>query len=115
MRCGAVQPAFICGTNAEKIITQTKDEKTWILFRHCLVGAFVVGRLGSHRLFNTQQQNSETVDILVATLVELSGKHLGALIAVERGTDIGSHTESGTELDCKLSTEVIRAAKIELQ
>ena len=67
----------------------------------------LLAELGSHKLFNTQQQNSETVDILVTTLVELSGKHLGALIAVERGTDIGSHTESGTELDCKLSTEMM--------
>lgn len=63
--------------------------------------------LGSHRLFNTQQQNLETVEILASTLVDLSSRHLGALIAVERGTDIGAHIESGVELDCKLSTEML--------
>ena len=63
--------------------------------------------LGSHRLFNTQQQSLETVEILASTLVDLSSRHLGALIAVERGTDISSHIESGVELDSKLSTEIL--------
>ncbi len=67
----------------------------------------LLAELGSHRLFNTQQQNLETVDILASTLVDLSGKHLGALIAVERGTDIGSHIDSGVELDSKISTELL--------
>ena len=67
----------------------------------------LLAELGSHRLFNTQQQNFETVDILASTLVDLSGKHLGALIAVERGTDIGSHIDSGVELDSKISTELL--------
>ncbi len=67
----------------------------------------MLAQLGSHRLFNTQLQNMETVEILASTLVELSGRHLGALIAVERGTDIGSHIESGVELDSKLSTELL--------
>ncbi len=67
----------------------------------------MLAQLGSHRLFNTQQQSMETVEVLASTLVDLSSKHLGALIAVERGTDIGSHTESGVEIDCKLSTELL--------
>ncbi len=67
----------------------------------------LLAELGSHRLFNTQQQNQETVEILTSTLVDLSSRHLGALIAVERGTDISSHIESGVELDSKLSTELL--------
>jgi diadenylate cyclase len=67
----------------------------------------LLAELGSHRLFDTQQQNLEAVEILATALVDLSSKHLGALVAVERGTDLGAHTESGVELDCKLSSEVM--------
>ncbi len=67
----------------------------------------LLAQLGSHRLFAVQEQSLETVEILASTLVELSSKHLGALIAVERGTDISMHMESGVEIDCKLSTELL--------
>jgi diadenylate cyclase len=67
----------------------------------------MLAQLGSHRLFGTNEQSLETVEILASTLVDLSSKHLGALIAVERGTDIGAHIESGVEIDCKLSTELL--------
>ena len=67
----------------------------------------LLAELGSHRLFNTTQQTSETVDVLASTLVELSSRHLGALIAVERGTDISAHIESGIEIDSLISKELL--------
>ncbi len=67
----------------------------------------MLAQLGSHRLFATPQQKRETVGIITATAFELSNKHLGAIIAIERTTDIQSQIESGVELDAILSPEIV--------
>lgn len=67
----------------------------------------LLAQLGSHRFFAAPQHGREMVEVLAETTYELSNKHLGALIAIERGTEIQSHIESGVELDCKFSTELI--------
>ena len=59
----------------------------------------LLAQIGSHRLFGTQLQQRETVEVLAETTFDLSNRRLGALIAIERGTDIQSHIESGVEVD----------------
>jgi diadenylate cyclase len=67
----------------------------------------MLAQLGSHRFFAGPQLQHETVEVLAATAFELSNKRLGALIALERGTEIQSQIESGVEIDCKFSQELV--------
>ncbi|MEQ1853189.1 MAG: diadenylate cyclase CdaA [Chthoniobacteraceae bacterium] len=67
----------------------------------------MLAHLGSHRLFGSQHQNREIVELLAQTAFDLSNRHLGALLAIERGTDIQSHIESGVLIDSRLSPELI--------
>ncbi len=67
----------------------------------------LLAQLGSHRLFEGPQRSREIVEVLAETVFDLSNKHLGALIAVERGSDIQSHIESGVEIDCKFTPELV--------
>jgi diadenylate cyclase len=67
----------------------------------------MLAQLGSHPLFAAPQHQREIVEVIAETAYELSNKHLGALIAVERTTDIQSQIESGVELDCKFSPELV--------
>lgn len=67
----------------------------------------MLAHLGSHPLFGTQTKNREIVEVLAETAFDLSNRHLGALVAIERGTDIQSHIESGVALDSRLSPELI--------
>ena len=64
-------------------------------------------QIGSHRIFGTRIQQRETVELLAETTFDLCNRRLGALIAIERGTDIQSHIESGVEVDCKFSPELV--------
>jgi diadenylate cyclase len=63
--------------------------------------------LGSHKLFFTSSETRETVDELRDITFELANKQLGALIAIERSQELESLAESGVEVDCKLSTELV--------
>ncbi len=67
----------------------------------------MLAQLGSHRVFGIQRQDREIVELLAQTAFDLSNRHLGALIAIERGTDIQSHIESGVIVDSRLSPELI--------
>jgi diadenylate cyclase len=67
----------------------------------------LLAQIGSHRLFGTQLQQRETVEVLAETTFDLSNRRLGALIAIERGTDIQSHIESGVEVDSIFSPELV--------
>ena len=67
----------------------------------------MLAQLGSHQIFGTQSENREIVEVLAQTAFDLSSRHLGALVAVERGTDIQSHIESGVPIDAALSPELI--------
>jgi diadenylate cyclase len=67
----------------------------------------MLANLGSSRFFGAPLQQRETAELIADTAVELSNKHLGALIAIEGRTDIQSQIESGVELDCKFSPELV--------
>jgi diadenylate cyclase len=66
-----------------------------------------LAELGSNRFFSSVRQNRETIDIVADAVFELANKQLGALIAIERDTGIRSFAESGVNLDCEISQELL--------
>ncbi|MEO6784932.1 MAG: diadenylate cyclase CdaA [Chthoniobacteraceae bacterium] len=67
----------------------------------------MLAQIGSHHIFGIAPENKEIVEELAQTAFDLSSRHLGALIAIERATDIQSHIDSGVLIDSRLSPELI--------
>lgn len=63
--------------------------------------------LGSHHIFSSSSQSRETLELVTQSIFELSNRQFGALIALERDTNIRSFAESGVSIDCDLSRELI--------
>jgi diadenylate cyclase len=63
--------------------------------------------LGSHHVFSSASQSKETIEIIAETAFELSNRQFGALIAIERDTDIQVFAESGVTINCDLSPELM--------
>jgi len=63
--------------------------------------------LGSHPIFSSNKQKQETLTLLTDVVFALANKQLGALIALERDTNIRNFTETGVDIDCKLSRELV--------
>jgi len=63
--------------------------------------------LGSQHIFATVTQKRETIEILAEAAFELSNRQLGALIALERETNVHAFAESGVTVDSELSTELL--------
>ncbi|MBV9391749.1 MAG: TIGR00159 family protein [Verrucomicrobia bacterium] len=66
-----------------------------------------LAELGSSRFFSSPIQKKETIDIITDSVFELASKQIGALIAIERNTPIRSFAESGVNIDCYISQELI--------
>jgi len=66
-----------------------------------------LAELGSNHFFSSARQSRETIDIVADAVFELANKQLGALIAIERDTGIRSFAESGVNLDCEISQELL--------
>jgi diadenylate cyclase len=62
--------------------------------------------LGGHRLFASNSQNREALELVREITFDLANRQLGALIAIERGQNIETFAESGVKIDCALSTEL---------
>lgn len=62
--------------------------------------------LGSNRLFAVATSTRETTELISEIAFDLSNQQLGALMAIERDTNIESFADSGVEIDCKLSREL---------
>jgi len=63
--------------------------------------------LGSHHFFSTTPQNRETIEVISDIVFDLSNRQFGALIAVERDINISAFAESGVNIDCELSPELV--------
>lgn len=63
--------------------------------------------LGSHRWFASAYQQKETIEQIVDTVFELASKGFGALIAIERDINLRQFAESGVDLDCTFSQEIL--------
>jgi diadenylate cyclase len=66
-----------------------------------------LAELGSSQLFSSTTQKKETIDVLTEAVFELSNKQIGALLAIERDTAIRSFAESGVNIDCEMSQELL--------
>jgi diadenylate cyclase len=66
-----------------------------------------LAELGSSQLFSSVTQKKETIDVLTEAAFELSNKQIGALLAIERDTAIRSFAESGVNIDCEMSQELL--------
>jgi len=67
----------------------------------------VLTEIGSHHLFTAAFQKKETIEELVDTVFELSSKGFGALIAIEREISLRSMTDTGVDIDCTYSKELV--------
>ncbi len=63
--------------------------------------------LGSQHVFATATQNRETIELLTEAAFELSNRQFGALIALERDTNIHPMAETGVKIDSELSPELL--------
>jgi len=66
-----------------------------------------LAELGSSQLFSSATQKRETIDIITDAVFELSNRQIGALLAIERDTAIRSFAESGINIDCEMSEELL--------
>ncbi|MEM6279829.1 MAG: diadenylate cyclase CdaA [Verrucomicrobiota bacterium] len=68
-----------------------------------------LAELGSHRFFSSINDDvrERFADDLIEMTETLSGHRTGALIAIERRIDLKQYLETGTELDCVLSPEIV--------
>jgi diadenylate cyclase len=66
-----------------------------------------LAELGSTHFFSSSSQKKETIDLITEAVFELASNQTGALIAVEKDTAIRSFAESGVNLDCEVSPELL--------
>ncbi len=62
--------------------------------------------LGTHHFFASVTQSRETIEVLTGMTFDLANQQLGALLAIERDTNIDSFAETGVAIDCELSSEL---------
>ena len=76
-----------------------------VIFQPELRRAFA--ELGSRSFFSAGKQDRETLDALCDCVFDLASSQYGALIAVERDIGLRSYAESGVDLDCAFSPELL--------
>jgi len=92
-----------------------------VLYPYFLLGVFLISlvafqtelrrmllRLGEGRLLQRWMvMGDQIIDPIVTAAERLSRKKVGALIAIERGTEIGAVIETGVRLEAKVTTELL--------
>jgi len=63
--------------------------------------------LGTHHFFASSFQKRETIEEITDTVFELSSKGIGALIAIEREIGTRPFAETGVNIDCHFSKELV--------
>ncbi len=67
----------------------------------------VLAELGSHRMFSFNQEDPESLDVLLEAMQQLSARRYGALFALKQGIDLNQFSETGVEVDGKISKELL--------
>jgi len=67
----------------------------------------ILAELGSRPLLAASQQQSEVIEAVVSAIEFLQGEHFGALIAFERDISYQPGHETGTEIDAKVSDDLL--------
>lgn len=63
--------------------------------------------LGSHHFFTSAFQKRETIEEITDAVFDLASKGFGALLAIEREISIRPFAETGVDIDCEFSKELI--------
>jgi diadenylate cyclase len=68
-----------------------------------------LARVGERRLFRSLStvEGSKFIEETVKAAVSMANKRIGALIVLERDTDLSTIVEMGTELDAKVTKEIL--------
>ena len=68
-----------------------------------------LARVGERRLFRSMSavEGSKFIEETVKAAVSMANKRIGALIVLERDTDLTTIVEMGTELDAKVTKEIL--------
>jgi diadenylate cyclase len=67
----------------------------------------ILAELGSGHAFSTTRQQSEVIEAVVNAITTLQKEKLGALIAFERDVSYQPGRETGTELDARVSEDIL--------
>ena len=67
----------------------------------------VFADLGSRSLLARRRQDERTLDALCDCVFAMGSRHVGALVAIERGIGLRSYAETGVAIDARFSTELL--------
>lgn len=67
----------------------------------------MLGQLGDLPLFNSAQEERENIEVIVQTVERLSDVRIGMLVAIERTVNLQQAVESGIEVDCVATPEML--------
>jgi diadenylate cyclase len=67
----------------------------------------MLAQLGDLPLFNSAQQERENIEVIIQTVERLSDVRIGLLLAVERTVNLQQAVESGIEVDCLATPEML--------
>jgi diadenylate cyclase len=67
----------------------------------------MLARVGSLELFASAREQRESIEVIIQTVERLSDVRIGALIAIEQGVQLREAVESGIEVDCAATPEML--------
>jgi diadenylate cyclase len=67
----------------------------------------LLAQVGNLQLFNDAREQRENIEVIIQTVERLSEVRIGAIIAVEQTTPLRDMVESGVEVDCVATPEML--------
>lgn len=67
----------------------------------------LLAELGNQRLFSTAQQERQNIEVIVETAERLADVRIGALMALQRSINLEEAIESGVQVDCAATPEML--------
>src|SRR3954466_14158013 len=67
----------------------------------------MLAELGTHPVFNANQEKREIIEVICETVERLADVRIGALLAIEQSIPLTEATESGVAVDCEATPEML--------
>jgi diadenylate cyclase len=67
----------------------------------------MLAELGTHPVFNANQEKREIIEVICETVERLADVRIGALVAIEQSIPLTEATESGVPIDCQATPEML--------
>jgi len=67
----------------------------------------LLAQVGNLQLFNDAREQRENIEVIIQTVERLSEVRIGAIIAIEQTTPLRDMVESGVEVDCVATPEML--------